>query len=310
MVRFDDLALFVRTAALGSFSSAAREADLLPGQASAAVARLERALDLRLFARSTRSLRLTAEGEQYLPYARQVLELLRDGREHVRGADSALHGVLQVTAPSDLGRNVLLPWLTEFRAAHPKLTLRLHLSDQVADLYRAPVDVAFRLGRIDDADHVALPVAADNRRVLVAAPAYPQRHGRPATLDALREHACLLYVLAGRAYDRWQFDLDGRRHVVPVRGAMLCDDADVVRRWAVAGEGIAYKSWLDVCADVQAGRLEVLLPECGDRLPLQLVCPHRKQFSPAIRQLHALFAQRCQALTALYPLQADAVDAE
>ncbi len=179
MVRFDDLALFVRTAALGSFSSAAREADLLPGQASAAVARLERALDLRLFARSTRSLRLTAEGEQYLPYARQVLELLRDGREQVRGADSALHGVLQVTAPSDLGRNVLLPWLTEFRAAHPKLTLRLHLSDQVADLYRALVDVAFRLGRIDDADHVALPVAADNRRVLVAAPAYLQRQGAP-----------------------------------------------------------------------------------------------------------------------------------
>ncbi|TQT73556.1 LysR family transcriptional regulator, partial [Xanthomonas perforans] len=170
MVRFDDLALFVRTAALGSFSSAAREADLLPGQASAAVARLERALDLRLFARSTRSLRLTAEGEQYLPYARGVLELLRDGREHVRGADSALQGLLQVTAPSDLGRNVLLPWLTEFRAAHPKLTLRLHLSDQVADLYRAPVDVAFRLGRIDDAEHVALPLAPDNRRVLVAAP--------------------------------------------------------------------------------------------------------------------------------------------
>lgn len=236
-----------------------------------------------------------------------MLELLRDGREHVRGADSALQGLLQVTAPSDLGRNVLLPWLTEFRAAHPKLTLRLHLSDQVADLYRAPVDVAFRLGRIDDAEHVALPLAPDNRRVLVAAPAYLQRHGRPATLDALREHACLLYVLAGRAYDRWQFDLDGRRHVVPVRGAMLCDDADVVRRWAVAGEGIAYKSWLDVCADVQAGRLEALLPEYGDRLPLQLVCPHRKQFSPAIRQLHALFAQRCQALTALYPLQADGV---
>ncbi len=182
MVRFDDLALFVRTAALGSFFSAAREADLLPGQASAAVARLERALDLRLFARSTRSLRLTAEGEQYLPYARQVLELLRDGREHVRGHDSALQGVLQVTAPSDLGRNVLLPWLTEFRAAHPKLTLRMHLSDQVADLYRAPVDVAFRLGRIDDAEHVALPVASDNHRVLVAAPAYLQRHGHPATL--------------------------------------------------------------------------------------------------------------------------------
>ena len=116
MIRFDDLALFVRTAALGSFSNAAREADLLPGQVSAAVARLERELDLRLFARSTRSLRLTAEGEQYLPYAQQVLDALREGREQLHGhAEAELQGVLQIAAPSDLGRNLLLPWLAEFR---------------------------------------------------------------------------------------------------------------------------------------------------------------------------------------------------
>ncbi len=76
MVRFEDLQLFVRTAALGSFSSAAREADLLPGQVAAAVARLERELDLRLFVRSTRSLRLTAEGVVYLPYAQDLLDTL------------------------------------------------------------------------------------------------------------------------------------------------------------------------------------------------------------------------------------------
>jgi DNA-binding transcriptional LysR family regulator len=73
MVRLEDLQLFVRTAALGSFSNAAREVDLLPGQVSAAILRLERELDIRLFARSTRSLKLTAEGEQYLPYAEEVL---------------------------------------------------------------------------------------------------------------------------------------------------------------------------------------------------------------------------------------------
>jgi DNA-binding transcriptional LysR family regulator len=84
--------------------------------------------------------------------------------------------------------------------------------------------------------------------------------------------------------------------VVPVRGQLVCDDADVVRRWAVAGEGIVFKSWLDVCEDVRAGRLQVLMGGAGDSLPLNLVCPHRKQFSPAIRQLHALCAQRLQPL--------------
>lgn len=301
MVRFDDLALFVRTAALGSFSNAAREADLLPGQVAAAVARLERELDLRLFVRSTRSLRLTAEGALYLPYAQEVLAALREGEARVRGEDAELRGTLQVAAPSDLGRNLLLPWLTEFRAAHPKLQLRLQLSDQVADVFRDPVDIAFRLGRFDNASYVALPLLPGNRRVLAASPDYLARHGTPDSLEALKEHHCLLYQLAGRAYDRWSFEADGRRTVIPVRGNMVCDDADVVRRWAVAGEGIVFKSWLDICADVQAGRLQVLLDGAGDNLPLNLVCPHRKQFSPAIRQLHAMFAQRLQPLLAGLP---------
>ena len=77
MVRFEDLALFVRTAACGSFSKAAREADLLPGQVSAAIMRLERDLDLRLFARSTRSLRLTDEGEPHTKSGADVLEYPR-----------------------------------------------------------------------------------------------------------------------------------------------------------------------------------------------------------------------------------------
>lgn len=301
MVRFDDLVLFVRTAALGSFSNAAREADLLPGQVAAAVARLERELDLRLFVRSTRSLRLTAEGALYLPYAQEVLAALREGQARVRGEDAELRGTLQVAAPSDLGRNLLLPWLTEFRAAHPRLQLRLQLSDQVADVFRDPVDIAFRLGRFDNASYVALPLLPGNRRVVAASPAYLARHGTPQTLEALKDHHCLLYQLGGRVYDRWSFESDDRRVVVPVRGNMVCDDADVVRRWAVAGEGIVFKSWLDICEDVRSGRLQVLLDGAGDSLPLNLVCPHRKQFSPAIRQLHAMFAQRLQPLLAGLP---------
>ncbi len=301
MVRFDDLALFVRTAALGSFSNAAREADLLPGQVAAAVARLERELDLRLLVRSPPSRRLTAEGAVYLPVAEEVLAALREGQARVRGEDAELRGTLQVAAPSDLGRNLLLPWLTEFRAAHPRLQLRLQLSDQVADVFRDPVDIAFRLGRFDNASYVALPLLPGNRRVVAAAPDYLARHGTPQTLEALKDHHCLLYQLGGRAYDRWSFESDGRRVVVPVRGNMVCDDADVVRRWAVAGEGIVFKSWLDICEDVRSGRLQVLLDGAGDSLPLNLVCPHRKQFSPAIRQLHAMFAQRLQPLLAGLP---------
>ena len=136
MIRIDDLQLFVRTAALGSFSQAAREADLLPGQVAAAVARLERELDLRLFVRTTRSLRLTGEGALYLPYAQEVLATLREGQARVQGEDTELHGILQLSAPSDFGRNLLLPWLSAFRAAHPRL--RLHLRLRARALLRPP----------------------------------------------------------------------------------------------------------------------------------------------------------------------------
>ncbi|MCA1324964.1 LysR family transcriptional regulator [Herbaspirillum sp. alder98] len=299
MIRLEDLQLFIRSAALGSFSQAAREADLLPGQVSAAIARLERDLDIRLFARSTRSLRLTEEGERYLPYATEALQALRDGQDGLRGDATELSGTLQVAAPSDLGRNVLLPWLSEFRRAHPRLDLRLLVSDQVADVFRDPVDIAIRYGRMEDASFIALPLAPDNRRVLVASPDYLRRHGAPQSLAQLAGHDCLLYQLHGRVYDKWFFPDREGQHTVAVRGPLVTDDGDVVRRWALAGEGIAYKSWLDVGADVRARRLQIVLPQQrGQAAPLHLVCPHRRQFSPAVRQLQALLAARCTALGA------------
>ncbi|KAF1048454.1 MAG: HTH-type transcriptional regulator DmlR [Herbaspirillum frisingense] len=298
MIRLEDLQLFLRAAALGSFSQAAREADLLPGQVSAAIQRLERDLDIRLFARSTRSLRLTEEGERYLPYAQEALQTLREGQEGLRGDAAELSGTLQVAAPSDLGRNVLLPWLSEFRRANPQLDLRLLVSDQVTDVFRDPVDIAIRYGRMDDASYIALPLAPDNRRVLVASPDYLQRHAAPQTLEDLKRHDCLIYQLQGRVYDKWLFPGDGGQ-TIQVSGPLVTDDGDVVRRWAVAGEGIAYKSWLDVGADVRARRLSIVLPQWrGEPAQLHMVCPHRRQYSPAVRQLQALLASRCAGLIA------------
>ncbi|MHB2139325.1 LysR family transcriptional regulator [Pseudomonas monsensis] len=293
MIRIDDLGLFTRSAALGSFTAAALEADLLPGQVAAAIKRLERELDVRLFARTTRSLRLTAEGEQYLPTAHAVLEALKQGEDNLRGENATLRGVLQVTAPSDLGRNILLPWLTQFRRQHPELTLRLVLSDQMVDLFRDPVDVAIRYGANVDANYVALPLAPWNRRVLVASPEYVQRHGQPQTPDELLDHQCLLYLQIGRVYDKWNLG----NQTVQVSGPLFSDDADVVRRWALDGEGIAYKSWLDVSADIASGRLLVLLPEQpGETSPLSLVCPHRKQITPAVSQLYTWLSSQFAAL--------------
>ncbi len=302
MLRLDDLQIVVRTADLGSLSAAARALDVSPAVASGALKRLERQLDARLFVRSTRSLRLTPEGEQFLGYARAALQSLDEGQQQLAGNKAGISGVLQLSAPSDLGRNVLLPWLDEFQQEHPQLSLRLLLGDRVADLYRQQVDIAIRYGAPEDSSLVALPLAANNRRVLCAAPAYLRQHGELRRLDQLAQHNCLLYMLGGRLHERWRFQ-DGKRELsVTVGGNRVSDDADVVRRWAVAGCGVVYKSWLDVADDVQAGRLQVLLPELrGELAPLNLICTHRAQLSKAVHLLREFVQRRCAELLAQRP---------
>ena len=297
MLRFDDLQLFVRTAETGSLSAAARLLDVSPAVASAALKRLEQQLQVRLLARSTRSLRLTPEGELYLVHARLALQSLEEGRQQLVGSQEGICGVLQLSAPSDLGRNTLLPWLDAFQDEHPQLQLRLLLADRVADLFREPVDIALRYGAPEDSSLVALPVAPENRRVLCASPSYLARHGSPRSVEELHQHNCLLYMLHGRAYDRWHFQ-DGKREVLMnVAGDRVCDDADVTRRWAVAGRGVVYKSWLDVAEDVCEGRLQVLLPNwLGEPTPLYLVCTHRAQLSKAVHLLREFVQLRCQRL--------------
>ncbi len=299
MFRLEDLTLFVRAAALGSFSDAAREAGQQPAQVSAAIKRLETILNIRLFARSTRSLRLTPEGETWLPYATQMLDTLEAGLQKIQTPDDEVRGMLQIAVPSDLGRNLLLPLFRDFRQRHPALRLRRLFSDQLTDVFKDPVDGAFRYGNNDDASFISLPVAPENRRVLVASPEWIARHGEPQTLEELSQHNALIYILRGRPFDRWSLSLDGVVQQQKVSGTVMSDDAEVIRRLAIAGEGIAYKSMLDVSDDLRAGRLRRLLPRYqGDVVPLNLICPHRKQLSAAVRLLYEEVKSHCEGLNA------------
>src|SRR5690606_18464164 len=205
------------------------------------------------------------------------------------------NGVLQLSAPSDFGRNVLLPWLDEFQREYPLLTVRLLLGDRIADLFRQPVDIALRYGEPEDSSLVALPIAPLNRRVLCASPDYLARCGEPQHVEQLAQHNCLLFMLGNRVHDHWTFH-DGKREMsLTVRGDRFSDDADVVRLWALAGAGVAYKSWLDVAADVRAGRLKVLMPQLqGEATPLNLLCAHRAQLSKPVNLLREMLVRRCE----------------
>lgn len=299
MKALQDLDIFVRTVDNGSLSATARSLDLTPAAASAALKRLEAELGVQLFVRSTRSLRLTPQGELFLEQCRPALEMLLQASQQLAVGEQALRGVLKLSAPSDLGRNVLLPWLDEFQDLHPQVDIRLQLSDRMANVYSEPVDAAFRYGKPPDSSLVALPLAPSNRRVLCASPAYIDRHGAPATPHELTGHDCLCFMFSEEVHDRWRFSRDGAPEeiTVRVRSVNVSNDGDAVRRWALLGKGIAYKARFDVVSDLAEGRLQVLCPDWAtEAAPLFLLVPSRRQLTPLLRCLRDFIAERTQKL--------------
>ncbi|SFU94900.1 DNA-binding transcriptional regulator, LysR family [Polaromonas sp. YR568] len=298
MKALQDLEIFVRTVDTGSLSATARGLDLTPAAASAALKRLEEELQAPLFVRSTRSLRLTREGEVFLAHCRPALAALRDAQLELSSGRQQVRGMLQLAAPSDFGRNLLLPWLEAFQQLHPGIQYRLHLSDRVTNVYSDLVDAAFRQGDPPDSSMLALPVDLTNRRVLCASPAYLAKHGAPDTPLALAQHACLCFMLGEDVYDRWRFWRDGEEAALRVGGGNIANDGDVVRLWALAGRGVIYKSGLDVAADLAAGRLVALCTEWQtEASPIYMVLPGRRQLTPGLRLLREFIAERCAALS-------------
>jgi DNA-binding transcriptional LysR family regulator len=299
MKAVSELRLFLRVVELGSLSAAARQLEISPAVASATLKRLEDKLDAPLLVRSTRSLRLTPQGELFVAHAREALRQVEEGMARMHGTQRVGRGKLRISAPSDFGRNQLLPWLDEFQVQHPGLEVRLQLTDRITDLFREPIDVALRYGVPPDSSLVALPVSTRFRRVLVASPAYLARKAAPATPQDLRHHNCLRFVVGDEhPYSEWRFHSPaGDEVVVGVHGDRVSDDGEAVRRWVLAGHGIAYKSWLDVGRDVLSGGLRLLCRDWpGELVPMHMIVPNRRLLDGTVHGLRDFLQRRCEAL--------------
>jgi DNA-binding transcriptional LysR family regulator len=298
----DALRLFVRASERGSISAAARDLGWLPATASAALLRAERELGGALFVRTTRNLKPTPGGERFLERARQALALLDDGRDLVQSEARAVTGLIRLTAPVDIGEQVVMPALDAFLELHPGVQLALQLSDQTRDLGRDDVDAAIRYGALRGGELLARRLA-DTRRVLVAAPRYLERRGAPSSVADLAGHECILLRTAARRPDRWDLVVAGRRVEVAVAGRRLSDSGALTRRWALAGHGITMKAWIDVCDDVASGRLVHLLPAVASgSYPLTLVMAPGAHRARRMRALGDWLAERFADRARRHPL--------
>lgn len=253
MNRFSDMQLLVDAADLGSLSAAGRRAALSPAAASACVQRVEKMLGARLFERTTRQLRLTDEGRIYVASCRAAIETMKEAERAVRSGTEAVSGTLRVSAPSDLGRNLLVHILNSFMEQHPDVRVVLTLSDSLSRFVPDDVDVAIRVGLLVESDLVARHLA-DSWRVVCASPGCIGTHGMPTRPEDLAELPTLVLTTRAGPKNEWQLGQD----VVHVRRYHECTDSEVIRTWAVLGRGFAYRQLWAVTADVSAGRLQLV----------------------------------------------------
>lgn len=296
MNNLKDLRIFLSVCRLKSMSACAKEMDLSRAVVSASLKRLEAELDTLLLVRSTRSLRLTSSGKLFLEKCENAVDLLDEAYAEIHQETVDYSGTIRLSAPSDLGRNVVLPWLDEFMERHSQLELTLELSDSLADLYSYPVDLALRYGEPKDSNLIAIPISLENRILACASPAYLERHGTPDKAQDLLEHNCLCQGLSGTLQDRWPLPSAGKS-AVDVNGNRRCKDGDVTRRWAVAGRGIAIKSLLDVAYDLQDRRLVELDLGWGiQKFPLFMLCAERRLLSPMVSALASHLKEKAREL--------------
>lgn len=279
------LRLALRAVELGSVAAVARERDMLPATATAAIRRLEQQLGSALFTRNNRALRTTPEGETFLHRAREALALLDDGIGALQAPISEVSGLLRLSVPVDLGVQSLLPLLDEFLVLHPRLQLELCVSDRLSDLGREPVDAAIRYGRPEQSGLI-VRLLKENRRILVAAPAYLARRGVPQSVADLAGHDAIGLRIANRPADLWVLHENGNPVQVRPHLRRSTDNGMASHLWAVAGQGITIKAHLDVLADLQNGRLCHVLPQvhAGD-YPLVLALARGGHLNARVRAL-------------------------
>lgn len=301
MERLSDLRLLVDAADLGSFSAAGRRHGVSPAAASACIQKIERGLGARLFERTTRRLRLTAEGQVYLGYCRQALEAMREADQALQAGRETVSGTVRISAPSDLGRNLLLDLLDSFTHLHPQVRLSLSLSDAVSDLVQDEIDLAIRVGPLADSSLIARRLA-ESWRVICASPAYLAEAGAPDTLSDLRTRPCLALVTGRGVQTEWRMGGE----TVRLERYDEANDSEVIRKWAIQGRGFAYRQIWAVAEDLKAGRLVLVWPDAApEPAPLNALY-HRNAFLPArlrllLDHLQHGFAERLSALAEFRP---------
>jgi len=292
---------FVESAAAGSFTAAAHRLELTPAAVSKNVQRLEQQLQVRLFNRSTRRLKLTHEGQAFLDKATTALRTLDEAVNDVTQATGEVAGRVRISAGIAFGRHWVLPLLPRLAQQHPRLQVELSLDNRNVDLVAEGFDIGLRGGYVRDSSLVARRVAR-LPVVLVAAPAYLRRHGVPADPAELGGHRVLGVRFSSGDVGVWRFRKPSGRGSTEwtPEAQVWASDPETLVDLALAGQGIVQTGLHHVAPFLRSGRLKRLLSAQHDPDEREIVLhyPHRQFLSSRVRTV-------VDALLAHFKLQDD-----
>lgn len=280
MNRWEGLDEFIAVAETGQFTAAAHRIGLSSSQVSRQIARLEERLQTRLFYRSTRKVALTEAGQTFLQHCQRLVDARDEAMRAISDLTGEPKGLLRMTCAVAYGERFIVPLVNAFMARHPQLRVDIELSNRPLDLVHEGLDLAIRLGRLQDSRLVATRLAP-RVMYLCAAPSYLERYGRPHSLSELARHNCLV-----GSSDQWTFQQDGKEQSLRVQGNWRCNSGQAVLDAALRGFGLCQLPDYYVLDHLKSGELVSLLEQ--HRPPNTAVWalyPQQRHLSPKVRQL-------------------------
>lgn len=276
------ISIFVTVADTRSFTKAAQLFGVSSSAVGKSIARMEEKMAVRLFHRSTRSITLTTEGELFLERCRRILGEVAAAEAELSEMSGAPRGRLRVSTPQLTG--LVMPALTGFMQRYPDIALDIDLSERMVDIIEEGFDAVIRTGNQEDSRLAARRIGSCPQ-VVVAAPAYLQRHGAPSHPRELAQHACLLHKFpASGRIERWPFKLAAGEAEPQLKERMICSTIEAITYALLRGEGIAFLPTFIIAEDLKAGRVQTILEGYMDQtVTFSMLWPASRYASPKLR---------------------------
>ena len=275
---------FAETAKHGGFAAAAREQGVAPSTLAKAVARLELALGVKLFHRTTRLVTLTPDGERLFQRCQRVLAEVEDLQAEASGARAAPAGTLRIDLPVYYGKRFVMPLLADLQRRHPALRLDIRLTDVQVDLIREGSDLAVRIGQLRDSTLVARRIDQQGL-VLCASPAYLAARGTPRRIEELAGHAAVVFRLPTTGRDRpWQFRQRGTPIELAPPPDVRVNETEALVAALKLGMGLCQVPDALVHDELARGELQEVLPSCRPApMPINVVYPSGRLLPARVR---------------------------